>query len=531
MRTSKVNGSLIARGVLYGIFSSIVVIVASYLATSWFELPFPPFRLFDFIARILPGAVITWVIDLMVNVITALQIGPTSNMAKAGEQGIALVQFILLGGVLGGILGYLRMRIIPRRLTEWGLIIGSALALILSMIDTYLGDFAGSAVLRIIWLFILLGSWGWVLGWLNQQAAQAVIGKEQKGISRREALLMAGSGLAALIASGLGLAFLLSRRPEESGSTLTQNVPTPLPDEKLQNRIQPAPGTRTEITPNSNFYRIDIDALPPKIVGNEWQLVLDGMVENPMTLNLDDIRARPSYSEYITLSCISNQVGGDLISTTLYTGIRLKDLLEEARLQQGAGELTIESIDGFYESVSTQDMMDPRTLLVYEMNGAPLPQEHGYPLRIYIPNRYGMKQPKWITHMKVIAGKGKGYWVDRGWSEEAIVRTTSVIDKISVSENDQGAMLAGGIAYAGARTISKVEIKIDDGPWNEATLRIPPLSDLTWVQWRYQLQTQQIGEHIARVRAYDGNGNLQIKEINNPHPNGATGYDTYTFQI
>ena len=255
------------------------------------------------------------------------------------------------------------------------------------------------------------------------------------------------------------------------------------------------------------------------------------MVENRLALTLKDIRARPSFSEYITLSCISNPVGGDLISTTLYTGIRLKDLLEEAGLQSGAGELAIESIDGFYESVSTQDMMDPRTLLVYEMNGEPLPQEHGYPLRIYIPNRYGMKQPKWITHMQVINGKGKGYWVDRGWSEEAIVRTTSVIDKINVSKNEQGVMLAGGIAYAGARTIRKVEIQIDDGPWDTATLREPSLSALTWVQWLYPLQTQQIGEHIARVRAYDGNGDLQIKEINNPYPNGATGYDTYTFNI
>ncbi len=531
MRSRQANRGYIARGVLYGVFSCIVLIVISYLVMLWLELPFPPFRLFDFVAQILPGAVITWVIDLMVSVITAAQIGPTSNMAKAAEQGIALLQFIILGGLVGGFLGYLRTKLNPGRLPGWGLILGSGAALALSLIDISLDGFSGSVVLRVIWLFILLGGWGWVLGWLNNQAGQATVGEGQKEISRREVLVMAGSALAALITSGLGLGVLLSRSQEQTGSTVAQNVPTALPDKNLQNRIPPAPGTRSEITPNKNFYRIDINSLPPKINEADWQLILDGMVENRLALTLKDIQARPSFSEYITLSCISNPVGGDLISTTLYTGIRLKDLLEEAGLQSGAGELAIESIDGFYESVSTQDMMDPRTLLVYEMNGEPLPQEHGYPLRIYIPNRYGMKQPKWITHMQVIAGKGKGYWVDRGWSEEAIVRTTSVIDKISVSKNEQGVMLAGGIAYAGARTIRKVEIQIDDGSWDAATLREPSLSALTWVQWRYSLQTQQIGEHIARVRAYDGNGDLQIKEINNPYPNGATGYDTYTFNV
>jgi hypothetical protein len=178
-----------------------------------------------------------------------------------------------------------------------------------------------------------------------------------------------------------------------------------------------------------------------------------------------------------------------------------------------------------------QDMMDPRTLLVYEMNGKPLPQEHGFPLRIYIPNRYGMKQPKWITHMEVIRGEGKGFWVDRGWSEEAFVRMTSVIDEISVSENENGMLLAGGIAYAGARGINKVEIQVDDGTWEETELRVPPLSDLTWVQWRYQVQSISPGEHVATVRAYDGNGDPQIMEKNPPHPSGATGYDTFTFQV
>ncbi len=157
-----------------------------------------------------------------------------------------------------------------------------------------------------------------------------------------------------------------------------------------------------------------------------------------MTVSLSGGRGRPSVSQYITLSCISNRIGGDLISTALWTGIRLKDLLEEVGLQPEARSLYIEAEDGFYETVIMEDMMDERTLLVYERNGQPLPQEHGFPLRIYIPNRYGMKQPKWIVRIEAVA----------------------------------------------------------DGPWQEAELRIPPLSPLTWVQWRFG-GTFPAGDHIT----------------------------------
>ena len=532
MKSTRVNQSYVGRGVLYGVLSCVIVIGVAYLGMVWAGLPFPPFRLFDFMARVLPGAVITWVIDLIVRAVTALHIGPTSNVAKSVEQGIALLQFILLGGVFGGFIGYLRARINFRRLPVWGQRLGFGLALGFSLVEIYLGSFTGSIVFRIVWLFVLMGAWGWALGRLNQWAAQITPAEKQPGISRREAMSLIGTAFAALISSGLSLWVLTNQNKETTESAgVVKNVPTPFPEKALQNRISPAPGTRPEITSNENFYRIDINTLPPEINGDQWQLVLEGMVEKRMVLTLEDVRSRPAYSEYITLSCISNQVGGDLISTTLWTGIRLKDLLEEAGLQPGAGELAIQSIDGFYESVSMQDMMDPRTLLVYQMNGEPLPQAHGYPLRIYIPNRYGMKQPKWITQMEVIAGKGKGYWVDRGWSEEAIVRTTSAIDEIGISENDQGLILAGGIAYAGARSINKVEVQVDDGPWAEAELRVPPLSELTWVQWRYSLPNQEVGAHVARVRAYDGNGDLQIIEKNEPHPNGATGYDVFTFRV
>jgi DMSO/TMAO reductase YedYZ molybdopterin-dependent catalytic subunit len=208
------------------------------------------------------------------------------------------------------------------------------------------------------------------------------------------------------------------------------------------------------------------------------------------------------------------------------------DLLAKAGLKPGAQEVYIEAEDGFYESVSMQDMMDARTLLVYEMNDEPLPVEHGFPLRIYIPNRFGMKQPKWIVHMEVIGEEGAGYWVDRGWSEEAIVRTTSVIDNVAVGAvNDEtDTVPIGGIAWAGARGISKVEVQVDDSSWMEAELREPPLSPLTWVQWRHDWPAAS-GSHVARVRAYDGNGDLQVLNEQGSAPAGATGVHTFPFEI
>jgi hypothetical protein len=303
-------------------------------------------------------------------------------------------------------------------------------------------------------------------------------------------------------------------------------------EEELAARILPAPGTRPELTSNEAFYRIDINTIPPSVEEAGWRLELGGMVNTPLSLTLDEIRARPAASQVVTMQCISNPVGGDLTGTSLWTGVRLKDLLEEAGLAPGAQELAIEAADGFYESVAMADMQDERTLLVYAMNGEPLPREHGFPLRIYIPNRYGMKQPKWITRMEVIGEKGPGYWVDRGWSPEAIALTTSAIDPTpnDLVPDENGILPLGGIAWAGARGIARVEVQIDDGEWVEAQLRNPPLSPLSWVQWRYDWPSTP-GRHAVRVRATDGAGELQTAEVSDPAPNGATGLHRRSIEV
>lgn len=294
--------------------------------------------------------------------------------------------------------------------------------------------------------------------------------------------------------------------------------------------MPPASGTRPEVTANKDFYRTDVDTLPLVIDQASWKLQITGLFDRPRALSMADLLAYPAITQPVTQSCIFNPVGGDLISTSNWVGVRLRDVLKDLGLRSSATALAIKAADGFYESVVMEDMMDPRTLLVYGMNGETLPTVHGFPLRIYIPNRYGMKQPKWITSIEAIDQRGPGYWVDRGWSAEARPQIVSVIDSVAKDHIENGRVPMGGIAWAGDRGIRKVEIQVDNGEWIDAILRTPPLSPLTWVQWRYDW-TPIPGKHTFPVRATDGMGVLQIEKNQDTYPDGATGYHSLTVSV
>jgi DMSO/TMAO reductase YedYZ molybdopterin-dependent catalytic subunit len=244
-------------------------------------------------------------------------------------------------------------------------------------------------------------------------------------------------------------------------------------------------------------------------------------------LTLDEIRQNYAPREqYITLSCISGRVGTTLISTTQWTGASLQEILADAGVRPEAQHLIITSGDGFHETVSLALIEeDARIMLCYDWDGNPLPVDHGFPLRVWIPDRYGMKQPKWITGIEVTDTYEEGYWVSRNWDEDAIVQTTSVIDTVAVDavidEGGQQLVPVGGIAFAGARGISRVEVRVDGGSWQQAQLRTP-LSDTTWVVWRFDWPFS-VGEHTFEVRCVDGQGTPQIADERPARPSGATG--------
>jgi DMSO/TMAO reductase YedYZ molybdopterin-dependent catalytic subunit len=533
IRSSRVRS--IGRGLTLGALWTLAFVALAGVADVLRLAPNPAFRIFEWISGLLPGAVITFAIDRLVALVHALGASSTAAAAKTIEKALAVAVAAALGAVVGAVIADLVRRPVQSR-TKWGgkpvdigLAAGAACAAFFLLVIAR--DRAGLTIVCTLGGFL---AWGGVLGASigvagaarattpavgapeapetpeAQVAAPGVsIGEEPVG-ERRHALMLLGALAAFTTVLATGLARLL-RRPVHS--------PPPSPASTPSGRLVPAPGTRPELTPTKDFYRIDINLAPPVIEAASWRLALAGLFEHPRELTLDDLRARPAITQLITLECISNPVGGDLIGTARWTGCSLGALVDELGLTRDARALSLEAADGFYESVALADAHDPRALLVYEMNGEPLTAEHGFPLRLFLPNRHGMKLPKWLRRLEAVADPRPGYWVERGWSATAIPHTTSVID---TARREGDNLAIGGIAYAGARGISRVEVQIDAGPWQPAQLRIPPLSPLTWVQWRLDV-AHAPGHHTIRVRAYDGTGAPQETTVRPPHPDGATG--------
>ena len=541
---------------IYGFLTGLVLLALSYLGNTWFKLPFLPFDLFDWLTRHLPGSLIEAGIRSMVSIIIALHLGPTDTIAKLAEQIQALGVVLVTGIFFSLILAWIELRR-PTQMRSAGIWGGVVLWLGTVIVEFSLPQLGANLWVGLTWLFGLLAGWGWVLARLIDDYAQAKqAGKTQtqptpQNVTRRNFIFLTGTSLVSLIVLIFGLG-KYNRAKSTASLPDPNSVPSFTPVQPVLNgpdstsgpaaspsqavlakRIEPAPGTRAEITPVDKFYRIDINTLPPVVDAASWRFQLKGMVQKPLTLTLDEIQSRPAFSQAVTLSCISNPVGGDLISTNYWTGVRFKDILAEAGLNTNVKYINVMAYDGFYESIPIEEAMDERTLLVYAINGQMLPNEHGFPLRVFIPNHYGMKQPKWITQMVVTDMPGAGYWVERGWSMTAIPQTTSVIDTTSVDQNElknSGIMPLGGIAYAGGRGIHKVEVQIDDGAWQEAQLRNPAVSPLAWMQWRFDLKPAP-GNHRISVRATDGTGVLQTTDQNDVAPNGATGIYSVDIRI
>ncbi len=512
-------------GSFLGALTSVLALAVLELGNAIANVPFVPFDLFEWLTRALPGGVLTRSIDAMISAISALGIHPIGVAAKLAEQGMALGGFIAGCAIAGAIATALGRRSRHRAIAI-GLTAGATWLAIDVVARVELGRFTavGTCAVAIVML-------GWGAGLGELVGRRAALDAEPDQISaRRRFVIVAVGGTLALAAGLFGISSLLRRTGRRLASLVRRPTPLELgategpaaspPSDVLARRIAPVPGTRPELTSNADFYRVDINLEPPHIDPVAWRLVVDGLVDHPLALSLAELRRLPSVSQVITLECISNPLGGDLIGTSLWTGVRLRDVLARAGVRDSAAAIDLTAADGFYESVALADADDPRTLLVYDMNREPLPERHGFPLRIYIPNRHGMKQPKWLTRLRASDRLGPGYWVDRGWSRTAIPHTTSVIDTVAGTA-------IGGIAYAGARGISRVEVQVDDAPWAPAELVAPPLGPLCWVLWRYAWPSRP-GRHVFRVRAYDGTGALQAIRSEPPHPDGATGIHSVT---
>ena len=535
---------------IFGGLSVAAMLTAALIGILFFAwrvagMPFVPFDTFDWLTRALPGRLIAFGIGTMVSIIRVLNLGPIASTAKMGEQAIAIA-ILFIAGVVGGVILFLVLRATRSR---YGLTVGLALGVVFGF-PAMLISLHASATANVgpgagaVWVLAAFLVWGAVLGRAEQQLISIAQPTEQlaesavERIDRRRFLVKLGGTTALITVAGAVVGELAEARRREAvmkagGELMRWSATHPLP--KANAAVQPAPGTRPEFTPLDRHYRIDINTIPPKIDQRQWSLKVSGLVERPLALTLEQLQSYEPMHQFITLSCISNPVGGDLIGTQRWTGVSLQRLLPDLRLKPGATHLKMRSADQFFEVVSLDAIKgDPRIMLTYAWDGVPLPREHGFPLRIYIPDIHGMKQPKWIESIEATDHWEPGYWVERGWNNVAQMHATSVIDTVAVDmtmiDADHRKLVPiGGIAHAGARGISKVEVQVDSGPWERAELRAP-LSELTWVIWRYDWPYQS-GRHTFAVRCYEGNGTPQIATPSPPEPNGATGLDTKSMML
>jgi DMSO/TMAO reductase YedYZ molybdopterin-dependent catalytic subunit len=357
------------------------------------------------------------------------------------------------------------------------------------------------------------------------------------------------AGIAAAVAIPviyLGLESLLS--PQRAVQNTTSLLLSQF-QQKLKSTAKPqgfedpklAPLLNSEVTPTEMFYRIDKNALVPEVNAQTWNMNIKGLVNKPLTLNYQKIRSMTSVEQFATLECVSNKIGGDLISTAAWKGVHLKDILQMAGVKPGVKYVVFRCADGYDVGIPIDRGLLNGSILAYEMNGAALTAEHGFPIRAIIPGLYGMMNPKWITEIELVDNVYQGYWQRKGWANNAKYNTHSFIvipgnaavrkrfsglqsSSDSALEGSEGVPF-GGMAFAGDRGILKVEISTDGGKsWKPTQLK-EPLSQYTWALWATKLDLEgSRSNYNISVRATDKTGRVQTAQIRDPFPNGATGY-------
>ncbi|PRZ05699.1 DMSO/TMAO reductase YedYZ molybdopterin-dependent catalytic subunit [Isoptericola sp. CG 20/1183] len=288
------------------------------------------------------------------------------------------------------------------------------------------------------------------------------------------------------------------------------------------------PGAEPYISPNDNFYRIDTALRVPAVDPAEWSLRVTGLVDEPFELTWDELLELPMTEHHVTLACVSNPVGGDLIGNALWLGYPIRELLARARPQAGADMVLSTSVDGWTAGTPLEILTDPdrESLLAIGMNGEPLPEQHGFPARLVVPGLYGyVSATKWVTELKVTRfADDEGYWTPRGWSARGPVKLQSRIDVPRSGSVDAGEVVVAGVAWAQHIGIDAVEVSVDAGPWQPAQLAETVGPD-TWRQWRY-VWDAPVGGHTIAVRAIGADGQVQTSDEAPPAPDGATGWHT-----
>jgi DMSO/TMAO reductase YedYZ molybdopterin-dependent catalytic subunit len=398
-------------------------------------------------------------------------------------------------------------------------------------------------------------SWAWIAAFISAGAGIAVLwlltqpavastedptlrAVEPIGVPDRRRFLVASGTIAAVgaVAGAAGRSLRQSRSVEGARSEVAavlDSSPATIPAgvTTLDGTVD---GISPLVTPNADFYRIDTRLVAPQVDPAGWTLRIKGMVDSEVELTFDDLLAMDHITEFVTLSCVSNEVGGDLVGNALWTGIPLAVLLDRARPHPDATQIVGRSVDGWTAGFPTATLDgNDGCMVAIAMNGEPLPVRHGFPARLVIPGLYGyVSATKWLSEIELTTWDAfDGYWIPRGWSKEGPIKTQSRIDVPRSGANlavGRTAAIAG-VAWAPTRGIERVEVRIDDEPWQEARLS-GALSSAAWVQWVLEWDPTP-GEHRIQVRATDGTGDTQTEERTPPAPNGASGYHSIRVEV
>ncbi|MEX2551301.1 MAG: molybdopterin-dependent oxidoreductase [Nitriliruptoraceae bacterium] len=352
--------------------------------------------------------------------------------------------------------------------------------------------------------------------------------------SRRTFLRLAAAG-----AGGAAVAATTGRMLQQRARADEARLATSLPRPSSPVEVPPAAsrievdGISPLITPNDDFFRIDTALGVPRVDPDEHVLRISGLVDSPFELDYEELLAEADTEAYVTLSCVSNEVGGDLVGHARWQGIPLGRLLDRAGVQAEATQIVGRSVDGWTSGFPVEAAFDGRGALVaVGMNGEPLPERHGFPVRLVIPGLYGyVSNTKWLAEIELTTFEAHdAYWIPRGWSAEGPIKTQSRIDVPAAGSSlSAGAAAVAGVAWADERGVSAVEVQIDDGPWQPAELG-DELSSSSWRQWHLAWDASS-GDHTLRVRAFDADGVPQTDTLRPPAPDGATGHHNVQVRV
>lgn len=505
---------------LLGVVSMAAALAIIYAAGALFGgVPYPPATVASTIIRLTPGDLATAFIERLQHLAMIL----LGIFVHAGA--------LALGAVAGG---FVRKARTSRTRARIALLTGAGLLGIATLLGV-IGSEAVSILALVVYgiaalVFARLLNDGPLMAGLEPSLKPGETPLDAMRGSRRRFVTRTAAVIGGLVVVGFGALRFSSRK--KGMDVLIAGADQPFTRPPEDSEFPKVTGITPEITANDSFYTVDINPFTkPSIDHETWKLEIAGLVDRPYSLSYRELQRDFEVIEMVhTLTCISNEVGGDLISTAVWRGVKLREILERGGLKEDVIDIVFRAAEGYSDSIPLAKAVEDTTLVVFGMNGVALPQAHGFPARIIVPGIYGMKNVKWLTRIEAVDRDYQGYWMVRGWSDVARVKTQSRVDV--PSDGDQVGLPAslGGIAWAGDRGIKRVEVSQDGGnSWRPATLK-REMSKLTWRLWAADIEPGK-GRQRVMVRAIDGTGERQDSASTRPHPEGASGNHVVTFDV